>query len=798
MKTIHKILVGIALFAVLPSISLAGSQTFTSSGTFTVPAGVISLTIKAWGGGAAGGTHGGEGFARGDIPVSVGQQYIIQVGYNGDCIGGCGSGLSGVFLSSVTQANARIIAGGAGMAGDVLGGGGGGTAGGDGVATDSGPGKGGTQTAGGAGSNPSYNFAGTPGTALTGGIGGAGLDGGGNGGNGGAGYFGGGGGGGGDVYGSHLGSGGGGGSGYVSGSNTINTKGTLNSRTNTGDPDYCASCYIGKVAISWATPALPTSSFTISGPNGVPVQNITLNVGDSNTKTWSSTGGTSWSSTASFAQTAGSPTVCTQGTAPFVWANGNTASGSVTNSAAAANAGCTATITYNVTNAVGSAPPATIYLTVVAIPTATISQSTNSTVAGTPFMVTWGSTGATTCSPYITYPAGTPTSNIGTPSASGSFTLYLSTLGTYTIGNECTSPTGVVAKAPLIYHTVSAPATVGTVAVSSNPASSWTITGPATINGSGTSQSTSSQPTGTYSITWIGPGGAAPTSQSLTLTSGGTITFNGPDFTSCESPAYLSGSCATYAGSYGIPASYTAGDAYFTYNSCTVIWTYAGYSCSPPPPSNAAPVANAGPNQTITLPTSSVTMAGSATDSDGTVVSHGWTKVSGPAGSTITNLNAYNTTITGLVQGTYTFRLTATDNLGAVGSATMTVTVNAGTCPNGTNNYSSCTQCPNGMFYNGSQCYPCSNGGCLGTGGTTTNPIPPTLTCNNGATNVPACSTCPTGSAYNGTSCVVCTGTCSGAGDVPSGGNAVCVNGTSNPPACTTPTSTTKTQWWQF
>ena len=92
---------------------------------------------------------------------------------------------------------------------------------------------------------------------------------------------------------------------------------------------------------------------------------------------------------------------------------------------------------------------------------------------------------------------------------------------------------------------------------------------------------------------------------------------------------------------------------------------------------NIPPTANAGPNQTITLPTSTVTLAGSGTDPDGTVVAYLWTKISGPAAGTITNPASAGTTVTGMVQGTYQLELRVTDNAGAFGRDTMQVTVNA-------------------------------------------------------------------------------------------------------------------------
>jgi hypothetical protein len=90
---------------------------------------------------------------------------------------------------------------------------------------------------------------------------------------------------------------------------------------------------------------------------------------------------------------------------------------------------------------------------------------------------------------------------------------------------------------------------------------------------------------------------------------------------------------------------------------------------------NVPPVVNAGPDKTVTQPADSTSVTGTATDSDGTIISTLWTKVSG---GTITSPASLSTTITGLSTiGTYTYRLTATDNSGATASDEMTVTVSA-------------------------------------------------------------------------------------------------------------------------
>jgi beta-glucanase (GH16 family) len=93
-------------------------------------------------------------------------------------------------------------------------------------------------------------------------------------------------------------------------------------------------------------------------------------------------------------------------------------------------------------------------------------------------------------------------------------------------------------------------------------------------------------------------------------------------------------------------------------------------------PANVAPTANAGADKSITLPTNSVVINGSGTDSDGTIASYAWTRVSGPNTPTLTNANTANLTASGLVAGTYVFRLTVTDNGGLTGFDDVNVVVN--------------------------------------------------------------------------------------------------------------------------
>lgn len=100
------------------------------------------------------------------------------------------------------------------------------------------------------------------------------------------------------------------------------------------------------------------------------------------------------------------------------------------------------------------------------------------------------------------------------------------------------------------------------------------------------------------------------------------------------------------------------------------------------PPPNQLPVANAGPDQTITLPTNIVTVSGaSSTDADGTITTYQWSYVSGPTQFTMVTANQAQTIINNLAQGVYRFQLTVTDNLGGIDRDTVQITVNAGAPP---------------------------------------------------------------------------------------------------------------------
>jgi len=90
---------------------------------------------------------------------------------------------------------------------------------------------------------------------------------------------------------------------------------------------------------------------------------------------------------------------------------------------------------------------------------------------------------------------------------------------------------------------------------------------------------------------------------------------------------------------------------------------------------NVVPKADAGTPKAITLPTNSVTLTGTGADSDGTIVAYLWSQVSGPSSTVIFNPGSASTVVNGFVQGNYVFQLMVTDDDGATGVDTVSVSV---------------------------------------------------------------------------------------------------------------------------
>lgn len=91
---------------------------------------------------------------------------------------------------------------------------------------------------------------------------------------------------------------------------------------------------------------------------------------------------------------------------------------------------------------------------------------------------------------------------------------------------------------------------------------------------------------------------------------------------------------------------------------------------------NSPPIADAGADISLSLPTSLTTLDGTASsDPDGSIATSTWVQVSGPSAATIARPASLATEVSDLVEGTYQFRLTVTDNAGASSSSLVTVTV---------------------------------------------------------------------------------------------------------------------------
>jgi hypothetical protein len=93
---------------------------------------------------------------------------------------------------------------------------------------------------------------------------------------------------------------------------------------------------------------------------------------------------------------------------------------------------------------------------------------------------------------------------------------------------------------------------------------------------------------------------------------------------------------------------------------------------------NHAPVARAGPDQTIMLPLNSATVDGAgSSDVDNNIVSYKWQKIAGPAQFQIANPTSIIMFVSNLEQGSYSFELLVTDATGLFSRDTLQVTVKA-------------------------------------------------------------------------------------------------------------------------
>ncbi len=131
---------------------------------------------------------------------------------------------------------------------------------------------------------------------------------------------------------------------------------------------------------------------------------------------------------------------------------------------------------------------------------------------------------------------------------------------------------------------------------------------------------------------------------------------------------------------FTIPGTYvlqlTANDSQLSASATTTVVV------NPQP--NQPPVVNPGPNQTIQLPTNTVTLNGTVTDTNPPPAGHPtfqWSQVSGPAAVTFSNPTSLVTQAAFTTAGTYVLQLSATDSQ-LTGTAPVTITVAAAAAQN--------------------------------------------------------------------------------------------------------------------
>jgi hypothetical protein len=101
------------------------------------------------------------------------------------------------------------------------------------------------------------------------------------------------------------------------------------------------------------------------------------------------------------------------------------------------------------------------------------------------------------------------------------------------------------------------------------------------------------------------------------------------------------------------------------------------YSCENCLEANKPPIANAGRDTILILPVDSLVLDGSrSTDSDGQIIKYQWSKIAGPASSSITGPTLVTTLVKTLAIGVYVFELTVTDNGGLTAKDTVQININ--------------------------------------------------------------------------------------------------------------------------
>ena len=166
------------LYVVAGNTGTANQVIYNTAGTasYTVPTGVSSLTVKAWGAGGgggggsgstgAGGNGGGGGFSQSTITVTSGETLTVNVGTAGKATGNGGGG--GGFSALLRSTTYLLQAGGGGGGGGAFGTAAGGNGGpGGGASAAAGNGTAGGGTGGGGFGGGGFTTGGTGGTAGT-------------------------------------------------------------------------------------------------------------------------------------------------------------------------------------------------------------------------------------------------------------------------------------------------------------------------------------------------------------------------------------------------------------------------------------------------------------------------------------------------------------------------------------------------------------------------------------------------------------------------------------------------------
>jgi hypothetical protein len=267
--------------------------------------------------------------------------------------------------------------------------------------------------------------------------------------------------------------------------------------------------------------------------------------------------------------------------------------------------------------------------------------------------VATGNSGATISSTAWTQISGPVTASIGSPAGISTAVSGLTVAGSYVFELKATDNNGLSNTDAVTVVVQAAPPPVNvppTVTAGSDltiqlPVSAATLTGSATGNGGATISST----------VWTEVSGPV----TATIAAAGSLSTG------------VSG--LTTAGTYVFQIRATDNNGLST----TAAVAITVQDAAPPPP-NVSPVANAGQDQVVTMPVSTATLDGGGSyDPDGTIASYSWIQLSGSAGVTLSGSNLPQAALTGLTAGTYVFQLTVTDNTGATGVATVTITVNS-------------------------------------------------------------------------------------------------------------------------